>query len=154
MVPHLTLSLPPPLPHTFFLHTHLLNSTSQILPPQFLPSRFITAELAQAVVDAGAVPLLVLCIQEPEVSLKRVSASALSDICKHSPEVRGREEGGGRKGEGDSKLSMATCLPVVACLFIIAFPPPHPLTLTPSLPHPHILTPSHLHPLTFSPPHS
>ena len=44
-------------------------------------------ELAQAVVDAGAVPLLVLCIQEPELSLKRVSASALSDICKHSPEL-------------------------------------------------------------------
>lgn len=38
-------------------------------------------------VDAGAVPLLVLCIQEPELSLKRISASALSDICKHSPEL-------------------------------------------------------------------
>ena len=44
-------------------------------------------ELAQAVVDAGAVPLLVLCIQEPELSLKRIAASALSDICKHSPEL-------------------------------------------------------------------
>ena len=41
----------------------------------------------QAVVDAGAVPLLVLCIQEPELSLKRIAASALSDICKHSPEL-------------------------------------------------------------------
>ena len=39
------------------------------------------------VVDAGAVPLLVLCVQEPELSLKRISASALSDICKHSPEL-------------------------------------------------------------------
>ena len=38
-------------------------------------------------VDAGAIPLLVLCIQEPEISVKRISASALSDICKHSPEV-------------------------------------------------------------------
>lgn len=38
-------------------------------------------------VDAGAVPLLVLCIQEPELSLKRIAASALSDICKHSPEL-------------------------------------------------------------------
>lgn len=47
----------------------------------------LLAELSQAVVDAGAVPLLVLCIQEPELSLKRISASALSDICKHSPEV-------------------------------------------------------------------
>ena len=32
-------------------------------------------------------PLLVLCIQEPELSLKRIAASALSDICKHSPEL-------------------------------------------------------------------
>lgn len=45
------------------------------------------SELAQSVVDAGAVPLLVLCIQEPELSLKRIAASALSDICKHSPEL-------------------------------------------------------------------
>ncbi len=46
------------------------------------------AELAQCVVDAGAVPLLILCVQEPEVSLKRIAASALSDISKHSAEVR------------------------------------------------------------------
>lgn len=32
-------------------------------------------------------PLLVLCIQEPEPTLKRISASALSEICKHSPEL-------------------------------------------------------------------
>ena len=51
----------------------------------FPPSLF--AELAQAVVDAGSVQLLVLCLQEPEISLKRISASALSDIAKHSPEV-------------------------------------------------------------------
>lgn len=37
--------------------------------------------------DAGAVPLLVLCIQEPEIALKRIAASALSDISKHSPEL-------------------------------------------------------------------
>ena len=48
---------------------------------------FHFAELAQSVVDAGAVPLLVLCIQEPELSLKRIAASALSDISKHSPEL-------------------------------------------------------------------
>jgi hypothetical protein len=36
---------------------------------------------------AGAVPLLVLCVQEPELSLKRISASALSDIAKHTPEL-------------------------------------------------------------------
>lgn len=32
-------------------------------------------------------PILVLSIQEPELSLKRVAASALADICKHSPEL-------------------------------------------------------------------
>lgn len=36
---------------------------------------------------AGAVPLLVLSVQEPELSLKAVAASALSDIAKHSPEL-------------------------------------------------------------------
>ncbi len=43
--------------------------------------------LSQSVVDAGAVPLLVLCVQEPEITLKRVAASSLGDICKHSPEL-------------------------------------------------------------------
>ena len=32
-------------------------------------------------------PLLVLSVQEPEVGLKRVCASALSDISKHSQEL-------------------------------------------------------------------
>lgn len=44
-------------------------------------------ELAQAVVDNGAVPQLILCLQEPEISLKRISASAISDIAKHTPEL-------------------------------------------------------------------
>lgn len=44
-------------------------------------------ELAQYVVDAGAVPPLVLCIQEPELTLKRIAASTLSEICKHTPEL-------------------------------------------------------------------
>ena len=43
--------------------------------------------MAQAVVDAGAVPHLVLCLQEPELSLKRVTASTLAEIAKHTPEV-------------------------------------------------------------------
>lgn len=47
----------------------------------------VYAGLAQHVVDAGAVPLLVLCIQEPEITLKRISASSMGDICKHSPEL-------------------------------------------------------------------
>lgn len=45
------------------------------------------AVLSQAVVDAGAVPLLVLCLLEPEIALKRIAASTLSDISKHSPEL-------------------------------------------------------------------
>ena len=52
-----------------------------------MPTFFSLIELSQAVVDAGAVPLLVLCIQEPELDLKRIAASALSDLCKHSSEV-------------------------------------------------------------------
>jgi hypothetical protein len=40
-----------------------------------------------AVVEVGAVPLLVLCVQEPEPTLKRIAASALSEICKHSAEL-------------------------------------------------------------------
>ena len=43
--------------------------------------------LCHQVVDAGAVVLLVMCVQEPELSLKRVAASALSDIAKHTPEL-------------------------------------------------------------------
>ena len=53
----------------------------------YIAWRVVPSELAQAVVDGGAVPLLVLCVQEPEMSLKRVAASALSDICKHTPEL-------------------------------------------------------------------
>ena len=35
----------------------------------------------------GAVPLLVLCLQEPDMCLKQISASALSDISKHTIEL-------------------------------------------------------------------
>jgi hypothetical protein len=48
-------------------------------------------ELSQAIVDANGVTLLVLCLQEPEISLKRIAASALGDIAKHSPEVQEKE---------------------------------------------------------------
>ena len=47
----------------------------------------LSPDLAQGVVDAGAVAQLVLCLQEPELALRRISASALSEIAKHSPEV-------------------------------------------------------------------
>ena len=43
--------------------------------------------LAQTVVDAGAVPLLMLCLREPEMALKCIAASTLSDLCKHTPEL-------------------------------------------------------------------
>lgn len=46
-----------------------------------------TCHAAGGAAAAGAVPLLVLCVQEPELSLKRVAASALSDIAKHTPEL-------------------------------------------------------------------
>lgn len=46
-----------------------------------------TPDLAQSVVDAGSIALLVLCIQEPEITLKRIAASAMSDVCKHSSEL-------------------------------------------------------------------
>ena len=45
------------------------------------------AALSQSVVDAGAAPLLVLCLLEPEMALKRIAASTLSDISKHTPEL-------------------------------------------------------------------
>lgn len=51
----------------------------------FRPRR--RAALSQSVVDAGAVPLLVLCLVEPEIALKRIAASTLSNICKHTPEL-------------------------------------------------------------------
>ena len=37
--------------------------------------------------DAGAVPLLVFCLREPEMAVKRIAASTLSDISKHTPEL-------------------------------------------------------------------
>lgn len=43
--------------------------------------------MAQNVVDIGALPLLVLCLQEPEIALRQIGASALSDIAKHSVDL-------------------------------------------------------------------
>jgi hypothetical protein len=45
-------------------------------------------DLSQSIVDAGVLPHLVLCLQEPETTLRRVAASSLSDIAKHSAQVR------------------------------------------------------------------
>lgn len=44
-------------------------------------------ELAQRCLDAGAVPLLTLCLQEPELTLKQIAANALSDIAKHNVDL-------------------------------------------------------------------
>ena len=59
------------------------------MPPRNLAGYIAghNAELASTVVDAGAVALLVLCVQEPELSLKRIAASALADIAKHNHEL-------------------------------------------------------------------
>lgn len=45
------------------------------------------AVLSQSVVNAGAVPLLLLCLQEPVLSLKRIAASTISEISKHTQEL-------------------------------------------------------------------
>lgn len=44
-------------------------------------------ELAQETVNADAVKNLVLCVQEPEIALKRAAVSALGQICKHTPDL-------------------------------------------------------------------
>lgn len=54
-------------------------------PPSVRVSLFVA--LSQSIVDAGAVPMLVLCLLEPEIALKRTAASVLSDIAKHTPEL-------------------------------------------------------------------
>ena len=45
------------------------------------------AELGNTVVDSGAVALLVVCLQEPDVALKRACALALAEIANFSVEV-------------------------------------------------------------------
>lgn len=70
-------------PTASLLNSHIVAATAMAL----LEHHTLHSDLAGAVVDAGAVPLLVMCVQEPEITLKRVCASALSDISKHSQEV-------------------------------------------------------------------
>lgn len=41
-------------------------------------------KLATSVKDANAIPLLVICLSEQQISLKRIAANALSEIAKHS----------------------------------------------------------------------
>ncbi|KAF5272806.1 hypothetical protein FQA39_LY07833 [Lamprigera yunnana] len=40
--------------------------------------------LAQNVVDVGVIPLLILCMQQPELTLKQISINTLGDIAKHT----------------------------------------------------------------------
>ena len=46
------------------------------------------ADLAMAVVDSGAVPTIVLCVNEADMPVRRTAVSALSEICKHTASVR------------------------------------------------------------------
>lgn len=48
---------------------------------------FILDNYTQIVLFIGAVPLLVLCLQEPELYVKQISASALCDISKHDKDL-------------------------------------------------------------------
>ena len=69
--------------------------------------------------DIGVILPQVLCFQEPELTLKRIAASALSDICKHSPELAQSVVDGGavaylRPGivspDGKLKRQVCSCL--------------------------------------------
>ena len=48
-----------------------------------------TPELAQAVVDVGAVRQLVLCLEEFDPVVKEIGASALGNIARHNSELAG-----------------------------------------------------------------
>ena len=69
------------LPPLLFCHSDFCVSLTHCT------STLTSTDLAQSVVDAGAIPQLVLCLQEPELTLKRIAASTLSEICKHTPEL-------------------------------------------------------------------
>jgi hypothetical protein len=45
------------------------------------------ADLGSAIVDSGAVALLVVCLQEPDVALKRACALALAEIANFAVDV-------------------------------------------------------------------
>lgn len=53
-------------------------------------ARHNNPSLALQVADAGAVPLLILCVQEPNVPLKKVAATAIGEIAKHTEELAHR----------------------------------------------------------------
>lgn len=43
--------------------------------------------MARNVSDSGCIPGLVLALQEPDPNLKRISAFALNEVCKHSMDL-------------------------------------------------------------------
>lgn len=45
------------------------------------------AKLAQECVNGGVLPLLMLSLQQPELGLKQIATSAVTDIAKHSEEL-------------------------------------------------------------------
>jgi hypothetical protein len=46
-----------------------------------------SAPLAQAVVDSGAIPPLIMCLEEFDPSVKEVAAGALDNIARHTPQL-------------------------------------------------------------------
>uniref|UniRef100_A0A3Q2Q905 Sperm associated antigen 6 n=1 Tax=Fundulus heteroclitus TaxID=8078 RepID=A0A3Q2Q905_FUNHE len=71
----------------FFLLVGNLNRKEIYQCRFFVSSPCHRAALSHSVLEAGAAPLLVLCLLEPDMALKRIAASTLSDICKHTPEL-------------------------------------------------------------------
>jgi len=81
------------------------------------------ASLATSLSDAGIVPLLVMCLEEPEPSLKRIATISLATIAKHSVslaqsvvDAKALESFSVLLGSNDSKLKRQVC----ACVAQIA----------------------------------
>ena len=60
-------------------------------------------------------PLLVLAAQEPELGLRRVAASALADIAKHSPELAQAVIDAGMAKRWNAKAPSLHCKPPHGC---------------------------------------
>jgi len=64
------------------------------------------APLASAVADAGAVPLLLLCLKEPSLPLRRLALSCLGSIAKHE---QGLAEMLAKEGAIAATVAQLTC---------------------------------------------
>ncbi|KAF0028198.1 hypothetical protein F2P81_019285 [Scophthalmus maximus] len=69
------------------LADHSYDLAEAVVNEDILPQLVHSLASQNSVVDAGAIPLLVLCLREPEMALKRIAASTLSDISKHTAEL-------------------------------------------------------------------